>query len=97
MIKHLRKTKSFLKFILDWFVTQQQIKIWYDYYFYDDDYDEVLWWYKGYKKRKEQKAQIQEELLPIAWHPNQVMDWCILEDEKKQWKAQKAKTKRRTI
>ena len=25
-----------------------------------------------------------EELLPIAWHPNRVMDWCVPEDEKKE-------------
>ena len=25
-----------------------------------------------------------EELLPIAWHPNRVMDWCAPEDEKKE-------------
>ena len=32
----------FWKFIPDWFVTQQQIKIWHDDYFYDDDYDEFF-------------------------------------------------------
>ena len=75
-----------LKFIPDWFVTQRQIKIWYDDYFYDDDCDEVLWWYKGYKKFKEQKAQIKKELLPIAWHLDRVMDWCMLEDKNRCWK-----------
>ena len=30
--------------------------------------------------------QIYEELLPIAWHPNRVMDWCMSEDEKKERK-----------
>ena len=29
-------------------------------------------------------AKIKEELLPIAWHPNRVMDWCMSEDEKKE-------------
>ena len=70
-----------LKFIPDWFVAQQQIKIWYDDYFYDDDYDEVICWYDGYKK----KAQTKEELLPIAWHPNRLMDWCMSEEEKRFW------------
>ena len=30
-----------------------------------------------------QKANIKEELLPIAWHSGRVMDWCMSEDEKK--------------
>ena len=39
-------------------------------------------WYEGHRKRKAQKAEIIEELLPIAWHPNRVMDWCMSEDQK---------------
>ena len=58
-----------LKYVPDWFVTQQQLKIW-----LDDDEDKFFEWYKGYKKRKEQKAQIREELLAIASHPDRVMD-----------------------
>ena len=47
-----------LQFIPDWFVTQQQEKIWHDddYYYYDDD--EIIEWYDSYKKRKAKKAQI---------------------------------------
>ena len=68
--------------IPDWFVTQQQIDVWYDgKYWYTDD--ELIQWYKGYQKRKAQKAKIKEELLPIAWHPDPVMDWCMPEDEKR--------------
>ena len=26
---------------------------------------------------------IHEEVLPIAWHPNRVIDWCFDEEEKK--------------
>ena len=57
------------QFIPDWFVTQQQEKIWHDddYYYYDDD--EIIEWYDSYKKRKAQKAQIKKELMPFAWHP----------------------------
>ena len=40
---------------------------------------------KGIKSMA-QKAQINEERLPIAGHPNRVMDWCTSEDEKKWWK-----------
>ena len=40
----------------------------------------------GYQKRKAQKAKIKEELLPIAWHPNHVMDWGMPEDEQRLWR-----------
>ena len=74
-----------LQFVPDWFVTQQQIDIW-----YDDDYvyndNEMIKSYDGYKARKARKAKIKEELLPIAWHPNCVKDWCMSEDEKRWWK-----------
>ena len=57
----------------DWFVTQQQIDVWYD----DDDVyndDEMIKWCNGYKTQKAQKAKIKEEFLPIAWHSDRVMD-----------------------
>ena len=65
---------SSLQFIPDWFVTQQQLDIWFDdnYWYQDDD---VIEWHKGYKKRKAQKALIKEELIPVTWHPDRVMDW----------------------
>ena len=40
----------------------------------------------GYKKRKEQKTLIRRQLLPIAWHPERVVDWCFDEDEKRDLK-----------
>ena len=43
-------------------------------------------WYDGYQKHKAQEAQIKEEFLPIAWHPNCLIDWYMLEDEKRLWK-----------
>ena len=72
-----------LQYVPDYFVTQEQIDLWHDY----DDYcgdDEVIEWYDGYKKRRTQKAQIEKELLPIAWHPSKYWDWCMSEDEKKE-------------
>ena len=39
--------------------------------------------YEGYKKRKAKKAQINEELMPNAWHPSRWWGWCVTEDEKK--------------
>ena len=72
-----------LQFVPDWFVTKQQLKLW-----YDDDYvyndNKMIKWYKGYKKRKAQKAQIQKELIPIAWHSSRWWNWCMSEDEKKE-------------
>ena len=64
--KAVKKYQWLLKYVPDWFVTHQQIKIWHD----NDDYcndDELIEWYDGYKVRKAQKASIKEELLPIAW------------------------------
>ena len=71
-----------LQYVPDWFVTQQKKDIWYD----DDyvyNYNEMIKWYDGYKKRKAQKASIKEELLPITWDPSRWWDWCVSEDEKK--------------
>ena len=69
----------------DWFVTQEQLDI-----RFDDDYwyhtDENIEWYKGYEKCKAQKAKIKEGLLPIAWHPDRMRDWCMSEDKKGRWK-----------
>ena len=51
--------------------------MWYDDYYdedgghwYDDDEDKFFEWYDVYQKHKAQKASIEEELLPIAWHPS---------------------------
>ena len=74
-----------LMFVPDWFVTQEQIRVWYDGdNWYDDD--EIIEWYEGHLKRKAQKASIKEGLMPITWHPDRVMDWCVPEDEKKEIK-----------
>ena len=58
----------------DWFegAIQQKIKIWYNAgSFYDDSLIER---HEGYKRRKAGKTKIKEERLPIAWHPDRVMD-----------------------
>ena len=83
--KAIKDDPSSLQFVPDWFVTQQQVDVWYDddYWYHDD---EVVDWYNGYQKRKAQKAKIKEELSPIAWHPDRVMDWCMLGEEKRLWK-----------
>ena len=78
-----------MQFVPDWFATQQQLKIWHD----DDDYcndDELIEWYNGYQKRKAQKAQIKEELMPIAWHPSRWWGWCVPNHEKQEIKKLQA-------
>ena len=50
----------------------------------DDDVDEIVKWYDGYQKRKAQKAQIKEELMPLVWHPSRWWNWYVPEDEKKE-------------
>ena len=69
-----------LRYVPDWFVTQQLIELWNDYC----DNDKLVKWRNGYGKRKAQKAKIKKELLPIAWHSDRVVDWCMSEDEKKE-------------
>ena len=83
--KVVKDDPSSLTYVSDWFVAREQIDVWYndDYWYHDDD---LIEWYKGYKERKAQKAKIKEELLPIAWHPDRVMNWCMSEDEKRRWK-----------
>ena len=73
-----------LKFVPHWLVTQEQIKTWDD----DDDYDndEIIEWTDGCYKRKVQKAKMKQDLMPIASHPDRVIDWCMSEDDKRRWK-----------
>ena len=54
-----------LVFCSNWFVTQEQMKSWHDDDYYCND-DRMIRWYDGYQKRKAQKAQIKEGLMPIA-------------------------------
>ena len=84
--KTVKDEPYFLQFVPDWFVTQQQIKLWHEYnrptgWQYQDD--EIIGWYVGYKKRKAEKASIKEQLMPITWHPSRWWDWCVPEDEKR--------------
>ena len=77
--KAVKKYLWLLKYVPDWFVTHEQIKIWHD----NDDYyndDELIEGYKGYQNTRLKK----EELLPIAWHPLRFWDWCMSEEENKE-------------
>ena len=33
--------------------------------------------YNRYKQQKARKKKIDEELLPVAWHPTRVWDWLV--------------------
>ena len=75
-----------VQFVSDWFVTREELHMWYDDSEYcdgDDDEDNFFKWCDGYKKRKVQKASI-KEALSIAWHPSGQWNWCVPEDEKKE-------------
>ena len=85
--KVVKDDPSSMQFVSDWFVSQQQLDVWYDddYWYHDD---EVVERYDAYKKQKAQKTKIKEELMPIAWHFDSVMDWCMSENKKGRWKQQ---------
>ena len=80
MLKGRAQQAMLLKYVPDWFVTRQQLKLWDD-HCTDDGY---INWYEGYQKWKPQKASTKEELMPIAWHPSRYWDWCMSEYEKKE-------------
>ena len=83
--KAVEEDQCLLEYVPDWLEKQQHIDLWDDGdYYYDDD--KLIEWYEGHQKRKRQKAQIKEELLPVVWHPTRVMDWCLSENEKRRWK-----------
>ena len=72
-LTRFKKCLWLLKYVSDWFVTHQQMKIWDD----NDDYcngDRLIGWGKSYQKCKAQKVSIKEELLPTAWHPSRHWD-----------------------
>ena len=62
--------------IPDWFVKLKEI--WHKNSVNDD---ELITRYEGHEKSKPQKAKIKEELIPIAWYPTRMQDWCMSEDE----------------
>ena len=59
----------YLQYVPDWFVTQEQVKIWHDDNNYCDD-DEIVERHDEYKKRKAQKMHIKDKLMSIALHPS---------------------------
>ena len=56
--------------------------------FHKDDPDTIilirlLAWHIKFKKRKSLKKKISEELMPIAWDPKRLLNFCMSEDDKK--------------
>ena len=43
----------------------------------------LLAWHIIIEKRKILKKELKEKLMPLAWHPKRLWDWCVSEDEKK--------------
>ena len=70
--KVVKDDPSSLQYVPDWFVTQQQIKIWHGDTYYCND-NRLIKWYDAYQKQAK-KASIKEELMPIAWHPSRHWD-----------------------
>ena len=57
--------------------------------FYEDDLDTIilvtlLAGYIKFEKRKRLKKELNEELMPIVWHPKRWWNICVSEDEKKE-------------
>ena len=50
-IRAVEADLGLLKYVPDWFVTQQQIKTWHDDAYYCNN-NEMIEWYDGYKKQK---------------------------------------------
>ena len=78
--KTVQREPKTLEFIPDYFVTQQQIDLWYQDYYCNKSY--IIERFEGYQKRKVQKSQIQKELMHAAWYPSRWSKWCVPEDEK---------------
>ena len=84
-VKAVDANPYYIKYVPDCFITPEMIEN--GGRCYDSCCDscdgELHEWFNVYNERKAQKAQIKAELLPIAWHPDRVIDWCFDEEEKK--------------
>ena len=84
--KTVEKDPWSLKYVPGWFLTHQKILrvmklIIGRRCMFPHNYDRLIKWYDSYKKRKAQKAQIKEELMPIAWHPSRL--WYVRGQKKR--------------
>ena len=64
------------------------IDVWHDdycnYCYNGGGEDKYFWLQEGYKECKAQIASINEQLMPIAWHPSRWWDWYVPENEKQE-------------
>ena len=44
----------------------------------------ILAWHIKFKKCKALKKELNEELIPVAWHPERWWKFCMTEDEEKE-------------
>ena len=82
----VRRGSWTLRHVLDWLVTQRQMKIWHDDAYYCND-NEMIECNDEYEKRKVQKASIKEEFMPITWYQSRYCTWCMSKDEKRDAEA----------
>ena len=54
----VHKRSTLLENVTDWFVRSQQVNLWYDDYYDNDDYDKIIKWYEIYQRGKAQKFKI---------------------------------------
>ena len=67
----VQENNDLIEYVPDWFVTPKML---------EESQEEE--WVEALKQRKVQKAKIKEELLPVVWYPDRVIDWYFDEDEK---------------
>ena len=51
---------------------------------FQSNQDSIFVKHTKFEKRKALKKKLNEELMPVAWHPNRWWDWCVSENEKKE-------------
>ena len=63
--KAVRDDPSYLVCVPDWFVRQQQVNMWYDDYYNDGDYDEIIKWHNGHKKGRPRRHKFRKNFCPL--------------------------------
>ena len=60
----VKKCSGILGLVLDWFVTQGQVKVWHDHNYYCNN-DKLIEWYEDLQKRKAQKTKKKKNTCPL--------------------------------
>ena len=69
-----------LHYVPDWYITKELYQKLID---KGKDVSEIEYIIEDWKERKRLKKCLKYELMPVAWHPDRVVDWCFDEDEKR--------------